>query len=221
VTGRPKVLILTLTGRERDSWINPFLFRNLRDLMGDTRFDVTCETLINAWPVSHARNRTFELARQWGADVLVTVDNDQSFSGPTPLDVLSEMGPDRDFCAMVTYRRGDGPVDFEPIVQNPSGTAQGAFREVRRISAGCLIVSKTIWERIPGPWFRWEFNEDETGSTRASEDFAFCDLLREHGIRVWAHTAQGFSHWKTVDQAAVGDYIASLHRRIAELEARR
>ena len=72
---KPRVLVCVLCGRERDSWINPALFRSLLNLQ-DARFDVTIDLAYDLKPYEFARNTCMMNAKLGGYDYLVQIDND-------------------------------------------------------------------------------------------------------------------------------------------------
>jgi GT2 family glycosyltransferase len=45
------------------------------------------------------------------------------------------------------------------------------------IGLGFCLIQRSVFEKIPYPWFKWDKPEP-------SEDFYFCDLLRQHGYEI-------------------------------------
>ncbi|MBI2982279.1 MAG: hypothetical protein HYY44_08345 [Deltaproteobacteria bacterium] len=62
----------------------------------------------------------------------------------------------------------------------PIGLKGPHLREVEMVGAGCLLIQRKVFEKIPFPWFesRWS----KTG--HLSEDFHFCRKARKAGFEI-------------------------------------
>lgn len=215
-----KVLICVLTGMERTNWVNPNLTMNLLTMSRDTRYDVEVEMVPDRYPVDYARNCCVVSAREKKAHFLLMIDNDQSvFDDFTPLDILSS-AVDKDVIGLPTvqgmaltgYENGN---IFAPNVRTlEKPEADGDFFTVAKVGTGAMFLNHRVWEKIPGPWFKWHYKE--TGELHEtdgllSEDFYFCELARHHGFQVWVH-ARVIPHWKTCEVARLGTHIETLQQ---------
>lgn len=219
---KPKVLVCVLTGAERTNWLHPYLALNLVAMTQDARFNVEIALVADRRPVDYARNYCVVMARQCKAEFLFMVDNDQSFEG-NPLDILNT-GMRKDiigFPTMQGFSSEDMQAGRDPISPNfrtlPHPEKDGEFFTVNLIGTGAMIISRRVWEKIPGPWFKWAYKE--TGELHEtdgdlSEDFYFCTLARQHGFKVWAHS-RVIPHWKTCEVSKLGMGIETLKQMAA------
>lgn len=56
--------------------------------------------------------------------------------------------------------------------------------KVHSVGAGCLLIQREVFRRIPPPWFASRWN----GLNQLAEDFAFCELARRHRYSVYVDT---------------------------------
>lgn len=76
-------------------------------------------------------------------------------------------------------RRGKGKV-LQPIsMKGPR------LRNVDVVGAGCLLIRREVFEKVPAPWFTSEWREEG----HLSEDFSFCEKARKVGYRIAVDTA--------------------------------
>jgi hypothetical protein len=221
-SGKPKVLVCVLTGVERTNWIHPTLALNLLTMSQHPSFAVEIEMVCDKQPVDYARNFCVAKARERKADFLFMVDNDQCFE-IDPLNIL-KAGLKKDVIGLPTMQ-GFSPAELdagrEPIYPNfrsmKPHEADGEFFTVSLIGTGAMFINRRVWEKIPGPWFKWCYQEDselrETDKV-FSEDFYFCDLARRNGFKVWAHNRL-IQHWKTCEVARIGGHVETLRQMAA------
>jgi len=81
-------------------------------------------------------------------------------------------------------------------IKNPQGEGyipiqawtEGAnWIRVDAIGLGFCLIKREVFEKIPYPWFKWD-------KPSPSEDFYFCELLREHGYEIRVLTDVRLSH---------------------------
>jgi hypothetical protein len=219
-----KVVICVLSDGERGGWIHPWLAANLITMARDTRFIVEVEFIVGKRPVDFARNSAIALARERNADYCFQIDNDQSWwIGYNPLDVLAAAG-EKDVIGFVTMQGFDieacdkGTDPFIPNVRVVWPEDDGEFFTCTHIGAGAILVSRRVWESVPGPWFVWkrtaqgELHETDGALT---EGFYFCEYVRSKGFKVWAHTRL-IPHFKTVEVTKLGSHIKGLEQALSQ-----
>jgi hypothetical protein len=215
---KPRLIVCVLCGTERGGWVNPWLTQNLLTMSQEKRYDVQAEMVVDKYPVDYARNCAVALARERKAHWLFMVDNDQSFWPEyNALDVLAGAGIDKDIIGIPTMQGGFNIENCDngkaPLVPNfrtlDQAESDGEFFTVNRIGGAAIFLNHRVWEKVPGPWFKWCYREDselhETDGSR-SEDFYFCELVQRHGFKVWAHRRM-IPHWKTTELTKAGMYF--------------
>lgn len=78
------------------------------------------------------------------------------------------------------------------------------FRGPRKVSAvgtGCILIKRSVFERMPFPWFRWGEYLIEGKYQQQSDDLDFCTRCGKAGIEVWLHGDVRCGHVKPVDIA--------------------
>lgn len=204
---KPKVLVCVLTGAERTNWINPSLFLNLVRMLSDPRFELFFYPVHDARPWEFARNHAMDKARSMDADWLIMFDNDNFVYGNI-LDVVAEAF-DKEIIGLTsaigTAAFGTRPQTYT-LCPSPlkHAEADGDFVRVEGVGAGALIIHRSVWKKIPrGPWFRWQHADNELlafdPDKTIGEDFYFCQLAGENGIRTWTHARVLAGHYRTAD----------------------
>ena len=205
---QPKVnvLVCVLTREERHGWVNPNLMVNLIQMSHDPRYAVAIEPITDLAPVDYARNYCVTLARDNKAHWLLMIDNDQAFEVP-PLNVLAE-SCGKFIIGMPTMQYGEDRFKngamFLPNIRREVGQKDdGDFMQLSRIGTGAMYLHHSVWEQIPGPWFKFEHDGSELHAQTKPEDFHFCDLARKHGFEVWGHKRMLY-HFHTIETTRVG-----------------
>jgi len=215
-----KILISIPCGPERERWINPQLFDSLIALQWDARFSIFIRNAYGFNRYETARNWAMKQALDYNPDALCQIDNDMTLPAKFA-DILHEsIVSEKDVVGLPSARAllPGGRVTPEARVYAgcvqalvPSGMSlgSGAFHETEYVGTGVMIIRSEVWRKIPrGPWFKWVAADDELSSPIQGEDYAFCDLVRSAGLKVWSHgTIAG--HLKTID-------ITSLIREVAQ-----
>lgn len=215
--GKDRVAVFVLCSTERQGWINPELSHLLFKMARDNRFNVAYCTVKDARPFEVARNQTIQQARDAGMDWLVSFDNDMYMPAGSPLDIIAVAGNKKMIgltCAAEATpgQYGIFPKDFGLEVDGP-------FREVPEIGGGVLIVHRNVWEKVPAPWFKWCYEDNETlgrppgkanyQASGCGEDIYFSRLVRQHGFKVWTHQRLYAGHYHTVDLTGM---VAAMHQ---------
>jgi hypothetical protein len=190
---RPKVLIALLCGPERGQWINPRLTATLLRCVKDERFDVSIEFIFGAHGVDRARNLAVDKAREWKADWLVQIDNDQTINAP--LTIIAEANAANLDIIAVGYGISMGDGDYRPSV-NFAAEITGNFRRITAAGAGVLMLNSRVWQKFPKDAALFQWTAD------CGEDVFFCRLAQAAGFKMWAHNTLA-GHLKTVDLSSL------------------
>jgi hypothetical protein len=202
---KPRVLVCVLTGNERTNWICTDLSAAIFRMSKDPRFDISYYPVRDMRPFELARNQTIRVARdEVKADWLISFDND-NFPYGNPLDIIAT-AKDKHVIGLPSACLHEGRLETIPRAVS-LGPTDGDFQKASCVGGGCLMIHKTVWQRIPrGPYFRWISSEKDEGFSPEGvegEDLYFCKLVRRHGIEVWTHTKSVIGHYRTVDLSAL------------------
>jgi hypothetical protein len=92
------------------------------------------------------------------------------------------------------YRKRLPP--YEPMALSARGGRRGRtlqpipikgprLRRVDAVGAGCLLIRREVFQKVPAPWFTSEWRKDG----HLSEDFSFCEKAQKAGYQVMVDTA--------------------------------
>lgn len=149
-----------------------------------------------------ARIKMCEKALEYGAEWLLMVDSDTVPPRSALADMLEH---DVDVCLGYYQWRNRAPgetclwklgswcSDSRYTAAELHALAQAGTTAVRVQGGGmgCALIRTSILARLPRPWFRWIVRPD---GTETGEDVFFCDLLRTHGIAIFADTRAACGH---------------------------
>lgn len=153
---------------------------------------VTCPNLttatISGMPWAEARNNLAIMAMEKGCDYIFYLDDDII----APADVVQRLiAHNVDICGL-SYKQKIFPhswcafnsyIDVHGLEQKTPITPTGDLIPVDYIGAGCLLVSRKVFQILAYPWFRWTV--DATNLNGKSEDFYFCEKARDAGFKIW------------------------------------
>lgn len=223
-----RVCVCPLVGIERQNWLCPDLAMNLIQMAGDPRFDVTFAPIRDQRPFDVARNAAIVAARDSHADWVCMIDNDCFLVGGTPQDVIAQADPCKQAIIGLTSAVGGmnpatRQADFRLFPTNEAITQEGAFLEVPHTGGACMMIHRSVWEKLPMPLFKWVNGSSETGAIGLigdgdSEEVYFCKQARAAGFRVWLHARAFAGHYRTVDLVTMSCTLIALRRRVQELE---
>jgi len=137
--------------------------------------------------IDECRNMLVQEALEAEADWLLMLDDDVSFEAIAPWEMIQMAEAFGATVAGLPYPiRGTG----EPCVEPPQEIRKG-FRAVGRIGAGVMAINMSALVVIgyPRPWF---ISTPQPQGGSYSEDYFFCDQVRERGGTVfcdWRHPA--------------------------------
>ena len=145
-------------------------------------------------PHDRARNQIVDHFLKSNASHLMMVDSDMIPPADAPERMLAH---GRDFVtAMTPVPRTDPEsgrtvvVDFCFAESAPSARPlprDSGLQRIARCGAGCLLLHRSVFDRVEPPWFRFGYDPGLT-EMRVSEDVDFCDRLRAAGVELWADT---------------------------------
>ncbi len=129
-----------------------------------------------------ARNEAARLTVAGGYSHLMFLDSDMEFPADTLHRLLGHGKP----LVGATYVKRCEPWGL--LGAFPAGTDMSAgLVEALELPTGCLLIHRSVLERIEWPWFRFEYG-DEVGQ-RLGEDLYFCRKARGKGVKVWCDLA--------------------------------
>ena len=70
------------------------------------------------------------------------------------------------------------PNDTDKRLEHKSG-----LHKVWGVGMGCMLTKATVYNDLPKPWFKHEYNKDT--DTFSGEDMYFCNQAMHHDIDVW------------------------------------
>lgn len=132
--------------------------------------------------------------------------------------------PEKLVIAGLNFRRNE---PYDPLVwfKGPDGAMyhatdwpQGLLR-CDIVGTGAMLIHRSVFERIPGPWFCNDYSRAPEMDAWPGEDIGFCKLCDQAGIKVWCDTTTTSPH---LSQTAVGQetyraYVAA-YPELAESE---
>lgn len=137
-----------------------------------------------------------------------------------PIDIVQRLArwvyydPKKLVVGGLNFRRGE-PFDPCIFIEAPDGEFRPPLQwergigEVQAIGFGCILMSRKVFEILPGPWFQYvyQYFEDEI---YPSEDIYFSTLCNVHGIKLWCDTTTTSPHLidSIVDEDVFRHWIA-------------
>jgi len=77
------------------------------------------------------------------------------------------------------------------------------------VGTGAMLIHRSVFERIPTPWFTNDYSQVQALDMWPGEDVGFCHKCGDAGIDIWCDTTTTSPHLSTtaVDQATYRAYI--------------
>jgi len=119
-----------------------------------------------------SRCQLVESALEQGADYMFFIDSDMKF----PKDIIHRlMAHKKQVVACLGAKKCEGAV---PVIQYDfPKEKQTGLVETNSVATGCLLIHKSVFNKLPRPWFAFEENK--------GEDVYFSDLCTKHGIHMF------------------------------------
>ena len=172
--------------------------------------------------IVEARNKVAAQMLGRDADWLFWIDTDMGFTADTIDRLLEVADPVKRpvvgglcFLSFESSLDGMGGYDTEPVptvyrwskqptgetgftawVDYPRDTLIGPDEDVTATGSACILIHRSVFERIGEHWYTPKFNPD-TGQL-FGEDLSFCLRLVEHDIPLHIHTGVKTTHLKPI-----------------------
>jgi GT2 family glycosyltransferase len=185
---RQPVAVITLCGRERESWISPWLMMRIVECVHDgsrTGRPVAIDLKCGVSPAARARNQIAQEFLASPAQWLIMLDND--------------IIPPAHFLQLIDAAEADGKFLFG--IPTPMATdigltwnvltqkddLQGTYftklpkgwNRCDYLGGAFLAIHRSVLEAIKGDWFNY--------TATKSEDFAFSERARNAGFQLFFH----------------------------------
>jgi GT2 family glycosyltransferase len=159
----------------------------------------------NKYGVAPCRNMAVaELMADKEFSHLFFVDDDV-YVPPDVIFHLLEMKKDIAVGCYPSYRnKSELQVETYVVLKYNGSWIRNWFHGIRRVDAagtGCMLISRTVLEKIPFPWFRWGEYLIDGKYHQQSDDLDFCTRCVDLGIEIWANGDVRCGHVKPVDIA--------------------
>lgn len=136
--------------------------------------------------IDRARNLIVEEAlRQPNVSHVLMLDDDTIVAPDTLMRLLAYDVPlvSALYCSRtpphwpVAYRRHPDGRTYVPLSRFAPG-----LQVADAVGAGCLLVKREVFERVPAPWFKWTLGSSTEPA--CGEDLWFCERAREAGYPI-------------------------------------
>lgn len=196
------------------------LSERLREWYHSRKYAITIAEATGYRPIELAVNNLLKQFLASNCEYLLLINSDENL----PIDGLDRLlAHDKDVvaplglrwdnvhgplpCVGVKAGGGGSPAGFEgitmgkPIYVQPTTGYKGLRRADRVGNSGMLLKRKVV-EALPLGSFRLHMTDDRTRLI-SSEDFAWCDAIREAGFEIWVDCDMILSHVREVDLRTV------------------
>lgn len=160
-----------------------------------------------------ARQRMAEETIKIGAEYLWFIDDDidvPAYAAKRLIRLMEER-PDVMVSGGIYCSKAEEP---EPLVFLKKDAPcywrwkRGDVFDCARLGGGCMMIRTEVFQHLEKPWFEVADNVDTEylteGMEKHTEDFYFCDKVRDAGFRIVAHGGVLPLHWDTEKQIAYG-----------------
>ena len=146
-------------------------------------------------PFDHARNEIAKRAIVNGSDWLLFIDDDVI----VPPDAYLQMTAWNKPIVSGLYYKRQGKI--VPTAYRESATGPAPIPKVAApdlvdfVGGGCLLIHRSVLEKVKYPWFKWTINDESLKPhDRLGEDFNFCRKARQAGYEILLDTTVRCRH---------------------------
>lgn len=147
--------------------------------------------------IPQQRNTLAESALENKADYVLWLDSDMHF----PATVFNRLlNHKKEICA-ATYSTRIKPQRSVAFLDKNNLDkrlqAKTGLHQVFAVGMGCMLVSRTVFEHLPKPWFQYVWNRDT--EDLSGEDIYFCNQANDTGFEIFvdADLSNEVAHYGT------------------------
>lgn len=229
-----KLFIAHPSGRGINPYTHNSLLYNLWEL-GYNRIPIVDPRSYDEYPLSRARNNIVEDLKKTDCTHVVMYDDDQIFPKGTLLRLLASRKPiasgwylsRKGHGGLVVFSRHENkelgnpndfnmykPIGIRELISKPSEvTEAGTLVTVDGIGLGCIIIERSVFEKIEYPWFAEWTPLLQRDSHAFGEDLWFSERCALFGVDITVNLKCFVGHW-----ASQGGVIGSEHLRRRALD---
>lgn len=152
-----------------------------------------------AKPITNNRNTIVQKFLATDCDYLMMVDSDII----PPVNILNLADFDKDIITPLMFVKQKGMLiplflkrGKDGIYDSDDYLTKVGLQEVDATGTGCIFIKREVLENVKHPF---ENRYDEDGIKILGNDFAFCQMAKEKGYRVWVHLDYVASHHSVQD----------------------
>jgi len=161
-------------------------------LLGPDRGRVAGVIGIESGPIiEKGRNQLALAFRQTGAKWLLALDADMVFTPDLITQLMKHASGKRIVGGLCFGWTGleAWPTMYDENFEVMHDWTPGELVTVGGTGAACLLIPRTVFQQIEGPWYK-------TATGEVGEDLYFCRLVRQHGFEVCVDTSVPVGHSK-------------------------
>lgn len=167
-------------------------------------YNLSIYPTVSVQPVDNARNEIVKVFLESDCTHLFFIDSDTI----PPLNALRLMlAYDKDIITALTpiikydENRKNDSGGFYPqwnvVTLNDEVIKEDiGLQEVKTAGSSCIMIKREVFEKIPKPWYRFLYEDDNGKETQISEDVLFCIKAANAGFKVWCDTTMKCGHAK-------------------------
>lgn len=206
-----KLLISPLSTYERNGWYCPELVWFIFSAGQSQKHKISFAPVHNFIPAGGGRNVACKKFLETDNEWILMVDNDM-VPPFNLLEMLDKATPDMDILIPLFHLWENDTSTVKVVwapVANPDQMSVEELNatewlELQSAGTGCIFIHRRVFEKLPYPWFGYEYDKD--GCMSATEDVPFLQTARKHGFRVWGNTRYTVGHFRSVDLSKIQKY---------------
>lgn len=183
-----------------------------------------------------SRNNIVKNALLTKSDYIFFLDSDMILQENTLNRLLSH---DEDIVTGIYYKkfspytptimRKVSDYGYNPIIDFDFGyltEIDNNLIEIDAVGLGCILIKTEIFKRLKFPWFKITWIETNNEPKILSEDYYFCNLLKQNGYKLYADKSVQCKHFGTEiteemflrNKDRLIEMYSNLENKISELE---